>query len=398
MLLLVALFSVLLGNLAPRIRRTFDERRRQEEFGRRSAVYTDLIAAVRADNVPRARQALDAGAEPDRAADYSAGLQRTRLLRDCVVNAQFDMMELLLDYGADIERIDQLPSASGEPLPVAIDNQSAGKGTQYMHGPPVFVAAGCNQPPEVRCELIRRLVARGANPRRHVDGGHVAGFTAMDVAFYISDAQTAELLREYGVPYGPREMAGFNRLEELKQAVHENPEILNQRFRPIFGGQGPTLLAIALERGYREMALFLIDSGAPLDTLVYHASTLLHQAAHGDDDKLIRLLVARGLDVNATDRYSDTPLTVAAWHTKPQAVAALLDVGADVDHQGASGRTALYNAVWNGRPDIVRMLLSVGADPTLPDVVGETPLKLARRRSPNMVELIEQAAALKQKP
>ncbi|HET6879220.1 MAG TPA: ankyrin repeat domain-containing protein [Pirellulales bacterium] len=381
-LLLVALVSVLLGIVTPRIRRTFDEWRQDEEAERLATAGADLITAVRTNDVALARQALEAGATPDFNAEIFGGSGETRLLCACILKGQVEMMELLLDYAADVEHIDGLPS-----MPVRLVLGPV------LSGPPLFAAAGCDQPPEVRSKMIRLLVQRGADPQRRVGGyGKVPRYTLMDVAFHLSDAQTGDLLREYGLPYGPREMAAFNRLDELKSAVQENPEILKERFRYAWAGPGPTLLAIALRQGYREMSVFLIESGAPLDTLVYSGASLLHEAAEGGDPELVRLLLKRGLDVDATDAFSNTPLIRAVWHEKQQAVAALLEAGAEVNHAESDGRTALRGAIWNDRIDIVRMLLDAGAEPTLPDVKGETPLDLARTRSPKIAELLEQIA------
>ncbi len=291
LLLLFAVCSVLLLIVTPRVRWTLHVWRIQESGRRREVAEADLKAAVRTNNVALARLALEVGADPNlilgaRAAGSAA--PDSSALLTCVTNGQIEMIELLLDFGADIERSERFASAFLGPT---------------LDGPPLFAACFCKQPAEVRTKMVRLLVARGANPRTQF-----AGHNAMDVAFKASDGQTGDLLREYGLPYGPREMAAFNRLDELKAAVHESPELLQRRFRTHYAGQGPTLLGIALRRGYREMSLFLIESGAPLDVVECIGATMLHEAARGGDPQLIRLLVEHGLDVNATDDWSDTPL------------------------------------------------------------------------------------------
>ena len=367
LLLICAMLAVLLGLVTPHIRRMLRGWEFQENFDRRAAIAKELKEAVEANDVALARRAIEAGADPN--LDPLANLLHT-----CALHGRVEMLELLLASGMDPER---------------------------QHALPLFTAV-CNGPPDVRCRMIRILVAAGANPLRKFDYGPV---NYMDFAFALSDAQTADLLREYGLPYGPREMAGFNRLDELKRAVSQSPGIVKDRFRTlrpthnIAGfwtppGQGPTLLAIALERGYREMSQFLIDSGAPLDTVVYGGCTVLHLAADGGDPELIRLLVAHGLDVNAVDASSNTPLAAIAWSDKPQAVAALLEAGANVNHRGWLGRTPLHAAVEGGQIKIVRMLLAAGAEATLVDERGKTSLDLARVANtwnPKIVELIEKA-------
>jgi ankyrin repeat protein len=43
------------------------------------------------------------------------------------------------------------------------------------------------------------------------------------------------------------------------------------------------------------------------------------------------LLIQRGLDVNAVDNYSGTPLCDIASRGKPEAIAALVQLGADAN-------------------------------------------------------------------
>jgi ankyrin repeat protein len=50
----------------------------------------------------------------------------------------------------------------------------------------------------------------------------------------------------------------------------------------------------------------------------------------------------------------------------------------------------LHGAVSSGRIDIVQMLLAAGADPALRDYQGETPLDVARKKSPEIAELLKQ--------
>lgn len=69
--------------------------------------------------------------------------------------------------------------------------------------------------------MIRLLVRYGANPLKDY-----WGTDAMDVAVRAGDAEVADLLRDYGLSFGPRELAAFNRFDELKRAIEANPELL----------------------------------------------------------------------------------------------------------------------------------------------------------------------------
>lgn len=370
LLVLLAVSGVLLALVAPAIQRRFHVRRLEERWREMASVDVELAGAVRANDLSLARRALAAEANPD----FMSNQPGSRMIFDCIAKGQVEMMKLLLDFGADAEGTEGV--------------RFIGPGGG---GPPLFVALNCDQPPEVRCQMVRLLVAAGANPRRQEGRTN-----AMDVAVHRSDSQIGDLLREYGLPYGPREMAAFDRLDELRQAVHDDPELVKQRFKSTWATSGPndnpTLLAIALRGGYREMSLFLIDAGAPLDTRQHLGHTLLHEAAVGGDAELIRLLVARGLDVNAVeDHFHDTPLEYAVGDDKREAVAALLEAGADVNHQDVSGRTFLHSAVFGKHVNILRMLLAAGADPTITDIKGQTPFDVARAQNPALAKVLEQA-------
>jgi hypothetical protein len=143
LLLLVAVSSVLLGILTPRIHRTFHLRRLEEESLRYHAANAALIVAVQANHRDRARQALEAGADPN--LKISSSPTSHSLLCTCILNGYIEIMELLLDSGADVER--------NEPYLRTTTNPFRGP----IHaGPPLFVAAGCNQPPDVRGFCLRR--------------------------------------------------------------------------------------------------------------------------------------------------------------------------------------------------------------------------------------------------
>lgn len=372
MLMLIAVIGALFGVLMPDIHQTLLRRQRVKDAERLQAALAALTYAVRNNDLALTRRALEAGANPN-----LPSRNEISVLYDSIVNGRLDILELLLESGADAEQANEAPAN----LP----------GQVFGGGLPLFAAVGCKQPFDIRSKMIRLLVAHGADPHRQLYNRN-----AMDMTFDRPDPQMCDLLREYRLPYGPREMAAFNRLDELKRFVKESPEIVSQRFpHSNYAGQSPTLLAIALRRRYREMAQFLIESGAPLDMLVYEGSTHLHQAARGGDPELVRLLVSRGMDVNATDNYSDTPLTDSAWGGNPQVIAALIEAGADVNHQGVNRRTALHGAAGNDQVETVRLLLAAGGDPTLRDHKGETPVDLARAKNSQIAEILSQAIAAK---
>ncbi|XP_039599925.1 M-phase phosphoprotein 8 isoform X2 [Polypterus senegalus] len=90
--------------------------------------------------------------------------------------------------------------------------------------------------------------------------------------------------------------------------------------------------------------------------------TLLMLAAAGGQDDIIRLLLKRGVKINATQKAGTTALMHAAEKNFLTTVAILLEAGAHVNLQQLNGETALMKACKRGNIDIVKLLLEYGAD------------------------------------
>ncbi|MBC8471713.1 MAG: ankyrin repeat domain-containing protein [Planctomycetes bacterium] len=91
--------------------------------------------------------------------------------------------------------------------------------------------------------------------------------------------------------------------------------------------------------------------------------TPLFHAASGGHKEIAILLIAHGADVNAKMAdHSWTPLLDAACAGHAQVVKVLLENGAKVDVGDNYGYTPLYYAIWIDDEEAVRMLIAAGAD------------------------------------
>jgi len=91
----------------------------------------------------------------------------------------------------------------------------------------------------------------------------------------------------------------------------------------------------------------------------------------------IRLLLGRGAQVDARDKWGCTALTTAAYYGDPDVMRALIAGGADVNASGESGWTALMNAAEAGHLKAVKLLLDHGADQSARNDRGRTALSIA---------------------
>lgn len=198
-------------------------------------------------------------------------------------------------------------------------------------------------------------------------------------------------------------------------------------------GNSPELVDAAA-RGQWAKVLALLDGGAPIesraDTARSRNATPVLAATQGKHVDVVRLLVARGANVNAqdaqqdsafllasasgytdivqitlaagadlasTNRYGGTALIPACHYGHVDTVRLLLTTRIAVDHINNLGWTALLEAVILGdgglaHAEIVRMLIASKADVNLADAQGVTPLQHAlARKQVHVAELLRDA-------
>ena len=73
------------------------------------------------------------------------------------------------------------------------------------------------------------------------------------------------------------------------------------------------------------------------------------------------LLIKKGANIEAKDKYEKTPLHLAAKRGHKHIVALLISKGAQIEAKDERGRTPLYLAAEKGHESIVRLLKQYGA-------------------------------------
>ncbi len=126
--------------------------------------------------------------------------------------------------------------------------------------------------------------------------------------------------------------------------------------------QGDALF-VAAEKGQIAVVQKFLDGGGDVNAADKNKLTLLNWAAYGGSFDIVKLLVAKGADVNArANKKAWTPLMNGSAMGFPLVVSYLLNHGAALNAIDADGYSALAFAAEKKRADVVRILLARGAD------------------------------------
>ncbi len=269
-------------------------------------------------------------------------------------------------------------------------------------------------------EFTQALLGKGAD----VLAQSRIGDTPLHFAVRLGSPATVELLLEKGAKVGKRDRFGNTPL--FFAAAGGKLEIVrlllkHGAFADDMNNDGGSPLYKAVQLGNREMVALLLDEGhVPMSGRMGKlGETALHVAArHGDAD-MVRFLLDRKADPNATDKEGFTPLLNAAEHGELATVEILAQNGADLTARTpkdscafalAAGSTnlalvqwlaeklptidskdkvyALRNACLHGCVANVRWLLGQGV-PANATNLGETPL-LSACGGPGLIARLRQ--------
>lgn len=180
---------------------------------------------------------------------------------------------------------------------------------------------------------------------------------------------------DYAQLHGDRDISGLLVLAEgLDQ--HNPPSLINH------------LIVAASKDGSPSAVSYLLDMGAD-PNFEYRGSPLspttrpLNEASFFGHEEVVRLLISRGADINATNSEGKPPLYMALDFLRrhPTESSALRNIELLLDHDALTDIAyrpmgpALRHAIQIGNREAVQLLLNHGADPTYVDGLGLTLLE-----------------------
>ncbi|MGL9758430.1 MAG: ankyrin repeat domain-containing protein [Wolbachia sp.] len=166
-------------------------------------------------------------------------------------------------------------------------------------------------------------------------------------------------VEKMGLNDGDQEGQRRIKKEELE---HSTLKHLKEDYQRLTKKERDHILRSAVETGFKDMVIFLLDKGANINEKGDDGLTLLHLAAINGYKDVVTTLLENRANVNEKEARGFTPLHHAAGRGYKDIVIALLENGAKVDEKNADWYTPLHLAAINGYKDVVTTLLENGAN------------------------------------
>ena len=131
-----------------------------------------------------------------------------------------------------------------------------------------------------------------------------------------------------------------------------------------------------IEMGDLGSARGWLDRGLDPNFIGDRIGTGLKIAAWEGNLPMMELFVARGADINKTNKLGEQAIMHAAWKGRTEAVQWLLARGAKLNREPRQW-TALHYAAFSGHTEVVTYLVEKGADINAQSTNGSTPLMMA---------------------
>nr|AKD28028.1 ankyrin repeat domain protein [Glypta fumiferanae]AKD28030.1 ankyrin repeat domain protein [Glypta fumiferanae] len=322
---------------------------------------------------------LDYGADVDSSHIDNVGYT---LLHHAANRDQLDIVRMLIEHGADVNAID---GNEKFPLSYAIENVNfemikllVSRGARIKHLFEVLYKLDdrdrWNRRNPNKWDTMKSLVDDRAIIDIHARGNY--GESALEFIMFFPNVECENILDV--------------KCELLESLLNHGADVNAKTV------DGHSLLYSAVQRGLVEFVEILLKHNADVNIPTnVQMSTPLHLAVAMRNERITRMLIVAGAEVNAKDKFRQTalrfacnckdgilaglllecgatiddisngdlaPLHIAAINGSLVIVRKLLDACADVEYRQKNGETALYLAMMCGHCEIVEELLNYGAD------------------------------------
>ena len=228
-----------------------------------------------------------------------------------------------------------------------------------INGEALVIAANSDQ----LVETARVLLEAGASTKNN----------CLRVAVNGLNEKMATLLLQHGADLqalGDRiSVAAYNKRWSLVKIIAQNIKT-DSKDTAGYGGALNHLLESDIAN-HRDVAIALIDAGAPVDFVIrilHDGKTLLFWAISHDDEQFVRLALTHGADLSQVNKAKLTPIEAAYEGNQLHLVRIIAANRATNAEDKARYTNVLVKAIDKGQIDLVKLLVSAGVpiDQTLP--------------------------------
>jgi len=256
-----------------------------------SGAMSVLQFAAREGNLPMARLLVESGA-----AIEQPSTNGSRPLLTAIINNHIELALFLVEKGADVNAADDFHKRT--PLYAAVEMRD-----------PDFTRDTASPVADARdpMDLIKALLARGANPNAQVNTTPFRGFYQVSANWVNFDGQTAFIRAA---------LSGDITLMRLLVEHGADPNIKTY--------EGSTALMAAAgvnfvvsqtysrsDDEYLEAAKLCLEKGADVNATNNQGFTAMHGATNRGFDKMVQLLADHGSKLDVKDKQGRTPMTFA---------------------------------------------------------------------------------------
>ena len=293
------------------------------------AGYPPIFYAIDTSDIKITKLLLNNGADIH-------GIQcKTQLLNIAVKKEYKEIVEILLQHGADVNAVDKHGRTA---LHFTVSGEDDNNFIRF------FYDYDDSEDSDVKTEIVKLLLKHGA----HVDAKANNGIMTLHAAVQRGHVKVVDALLEHNANVNSRTT------------------------------KGTTPLHVGVRKGNKAIITKLLDKGADINETLENRGTVLHIATQNGHKEIVKILLNYGAQVDSKMERNVRPLHIAAKKGHLDIVKILLDHGADVNSTNEYGATALHITSNEGHEKIVACLIDHGCDINIFTKKNYTPLDFAR--------------------